>query len=302
MAPLPGERVCGYEIAEALEPQAVGALYRTGPGALLLVVDPALLPDEAARKQVVRKVKLARGLRVHGLAQLVEVHADGEAVALVVDDEGGECLRARHGGRAHTPAEAWAILQPIAVAVAALHAEGEVVGDLRGETVRLAGDGTVQLMAHGLGLALPRDRFLAAMQRTGQLATVAPEVQAGRTAGVCADVFSLGALGWELVHGAPPSVDGARADDTPVGRVLERALRADLRERPLNVQTFCRELEEAVAAMPAPDPAPDPDGGFGDAPATREFNAKELLDQHGQETRTINLNRLEELKALSKKG
>jgi serine/threonine protein kinase len=314
-----GQLACDrYKILGMLEPQALGALYRaeqTDPQAsvLLLEIGAALVPDEAARRQVVRKVGMARGLRATRQVRLLDVHAEGAQVVVAAQSVEGQTLRQvldkrrRDGKKGMSPVEAWATLKPIAEAVLQLHKEGEVLGDLRAETVFMTADGPT-LFNHGVGLSLPRDRFLGAMERSDDMGGIAPEIRESRpSVGARADVFSLAALGYELVFGE--RVEGAVRDGTPFGQALARALDPEPRERPLNVEAFVRAMEEALAAQPAatpPDVPHEPDrdhGGFGEAPITREVPVNELndmIDSHGQTTRQINLNEISGLLAKAK--
>jgi serine/threonine protein kinase len=307
-----------YPVLEVLAPQAVGALYRAQPRegdpVLLLTIDPTLTPDGATRQSLVKTVRLARGLRVPALARLVDARLDGETVVIIAQSASGETLRDRLARQAgpYSPSQAWALLEPVAAAVRAMHSEGEVLGDLRAETVLLTPDG-VKLFNHGVGMALSRERFLEAMTRSGDLAGVAPEVRAGRTAGVVADVFALGAIAYQLFFAARPPLDGAVDGASPLGRALGRALGPGQHERPLTVEAFCREMEEALAELP-PEPVEKSievldddfeetvDDGFNEPGTTREFNPREILDQDGLTTRQISREQLEELRARSRKG
>jgi serine/threonine protein kinase len=312
-----------YEIQGLLTPQAVGELYRAlqkdaNQAVLLLTLGPTLLPDEAARQQFVKKVGLARGLRAPNLIPLLEVRAEGDVVVLAAQWVAADTLRdrldRRHkempGQKGLPASEAIAVLAPIAQAVLQLHGEGEVLGDLRPETVFITVDG-IKLFNHGVGMALPREKFIKAFERSGDITSVAPETQEGRTVGTRADVFSLAAIAWELFFGEPPPYVGSPHDDTPVGEVLRRSLDPEPRERPLNVEVFLRELQEAVAkpvpapkpaepAAPAESPAANP---FGEA-STREINLAEIQgllgDENQNTTRQINLNEIEGLLAKTK--
>jgi serine/threonine protein kinase len=147
-----GQLACDrYKILGLLEPQALGALYRaeqTDPPAsvLLLEIGAALVPDEAARRQAVRKVGMARGLRATHQVRLLDVHAEGAQVLVATQSVDGQTLRQvldkrrRDGKKGMSPGDAWATLKPIAEAVLQLHKEGEVLGDLRAETVFMTAD------------------------------------------------------------------------------------------------------------------------------------------------------------------
>ncbi len=170
-----GERAQGrYEILALLPPHTLGVLYRAvdrDPGSagqerLLCVIGRALLPSDDARAGFVRKVGLARGLR---LPQLMSLHdvvitqgPDGAQVLLVAEWAGLDRLRDRleqrrmERSRWPLPAtEAWSALSEVALAMGALHKAAEVLGDLRAENVFITPTG-VKLLQHGEGLAVQR--------------------------------------------------------------------------------------------------------------------------------------------------
>src|SRR5262249_28032794 len=158
--------------------------------------------------------------------------------------------------------EAWGILQQIAYAVVQLHRDAEVLGDLRADTLVVTPDG-LKLFNHGVGCALPRDRFLEALERAGEGMFVAPELHNGAAPTVRSDVYSLAALMHELVFGDPPASEGPRlsprAPTRPqMSEVLKRALDPEPFERPLSVDALLRELQPTINEPEQPMPVEKP--------------------------------------------
>jgi serine/threonine protein kinase len=222
----------------------------------------------ASRQTLISRVGLARGLRQPNLVWLYDVRqTDDDEVVVATQWVGVDTLRARiekrKAERAGWPLsveEASGILQQIAYAVVQMHRDAEVLGDLRADTLVVTPEG-LKLFNHGVGCALPRDRFLDALERAGEEMFVAPEVRGGEAPTARSDVYSLGALMHELVFGDPPSVTAPvlspRSATRPqLAHVLARALDPEPFERPLSVDALLRELQPTLSEPEQPMPAP----------------------------------------------
>jgi serine/threonine protein kinase len=269
-----GQVVCGkYEVLGILPPPAFGELYRghapeLGTDVALLVLGRNLLPDEGARQSLMGRVGLARGLRQTNLVWLYDVRPEDDQVVVATAWAGVDTLRSRIDKRKSERAgwplsaeEAWGILQQISYAVVQMHRDAEVLGDLRADTLIVTAEG-LKLFNHGVGCALPRHKFMEAMERAGEDAFVAPEVRDGSAPTVRSDVYSLGALMHELVFGDPPGVDppglSPRAPTRPqLAAVLKRALDREPFERPLSVDALLRELQPTIGEPEQPMPQPN---------------------------------------------
>jgi serine/threonine protein kinase len=271
-----GQVVCGrYEILGVLPPPAFGELYRAHSPELrtevqLLSLGRALLPDRMSRESLLQRVGLSRGLRQPNLIWLYDVRlAEDDSVVVATQWAGADTLRSRIDKRKHeragwplTPDEAWGIVQQVAFAVVQLHRDAEVLGDLRADTLIVTPDG-LKLFNHGVGCALPRDRFIEALERVGEDAFVAPEVRGGAAPTVRSDVYSLAALMHELVFGEPPSVTAPVLSPKwptrpQLSEVLRRGLNEEPFERPLSVDALLREMQPTIAEPEQPMPAEQP--------------------------------------------
>jgi hypothetical protein len=273
-----GQLVGGrYDILGLMPPLAFGELYRAhnrdlGVECALLVLGPALLPDEGARQAVLSRVGLSRGLRHPNLVWLYDVRAEGDQVVIATQWAGVDTLRSRIERRKFERAgwplpveEAWGILQQVAYAVLQLHKDAEVLGDLRADTIVVTPEG-LKLFNHGVGCALPRRKFIESLERAGEEMFLAPEVRAGQAPTARSDVYSLGAIMHELVFGDAPSVNapvlGPRSVTRPeLAAVLKRALDPEPFERPLSVEALLREIQPTLDEKEQPMPvaaAPPP--------------------------------------------
>ncbi|MGE0708931.1 MAG: protein kinase [Planctomycetota bacterium] len=197
-----------------------GQLGQGGMGTVLLAWDPALgrevalklllaPDDEAARRRF--EIETAALVRLRH-ANLVRCHSAGEHEGrpfLVLDRVEGSTLAERLRAGPLPPAEAAALAETLADALAHAHAQGVLHRDLKPENVILRADhGEPVVVDFGLARDLAASR--SSPTRTGAVLGSpgywAPEQAAGRPAevGPWTDVYGLGALLYAALTGAPP--------------------------------------------------------------------------------------------------
>jgi cytochrome c-type biogenesis protein CcmH/NrfG len=161
--------------------------------------------------------------------------------------------------RGAAPQKVFDVLAAVAAGLGAVHRRGWVHGDLKPSNVLLAGDDRVQLSDFGsaarIGEAFPRGNSPFA---------ASPEQLAGAGATVADDVYSFGALAWELLTGYPPFYpDASAARDAPAPPVappasstwpgglealLLRCLARSAAARPRNMDEVCEALGRCAQA------------------------------------------------------
>ncbi len=164
---------------------------------------------------------------------LPRVAVDVELVAFGTEDREGPGIRYDRAFGGWIPLldgpDPRAALARVAAAVAELHRQGLVHGDL---APRLAGwrDGRLSLLI-GTHAAAPgqlaRALVVAGIEPLSSIAYLAPEVVEGRAADAASDVYALAAMVHRLVSGEPPL---GQLDALPP--VLRAALSSDSRQRP----------------------------------------------------------------------
>ncbi len=216
----------------------MGEVYRAHDDTLDRQVALKILPDAVARDadRLARFRREARALAslnhpniaiIHGLAE------SGEAQAIVMELVEGPTLAERVAQGALPAEEVLPIARQIATALTAAHDRGIIHRDLKPANVKVRPDGTVKLLDFGLAkLAASPDQETVASDGAateyglvmGTPPYMSPEQARGEVLDARADLFSFGALLYELAT-------GTRAFQAPFDRTppslarLPRALR-----------------------------------------------------------------------------
>jgi serine/threonine-protein kinase len=209
-APLPA--VPGYAVLGVLGTGAMGVVFKArqeGLGrvvALKMIRDGALAgPAEVARFR--REAEAAARLQHPNIVQIHEVgDCAGRPFFSLECVEGGS-LADRLRGSPLPPREAARLLDTLARAVHAAHAQQVVHRDLKPANVLLAADSTPKVADFGLAKQLDaKSGQTASGALVGTPSYMAPEQARGRgrDVGPAADVYGLGAILYELLTGRPP--------------------------------------------------------------------------------------------------
>jgi eukaryotic-like serine/threonine-protein kinase len=213
--PRPGSnlpRIPGYEVEAVLGRGGMGVVYQARhlrlnrPVALKMLLAGAYAgPHELARFQ--HEAEAVASLR-H--ANIVAVHDvgdhEGRPYFTMEFVEGGS-LAQQLAGTPQPAHQAAALVTTLAEAVQAAHQGGIVHRDLKPANVLLTADGTPKVTDFGLARHFDEGPALTLSgARVGTPSYMAPEQASGKahTIGPAADIYSLGALLYEMLTGRPP--------------------------------------------------------------------------------------------------
>jgi eukaryotic-like serine/threonine-protein kinase len=248
----------------------------------LKVLVEELAADKRATRRFVREARATARLTHPNVARVYDFGRDGEAPFLVMELLQGETLADRLADGPLPPAEAARIAASVADALDAAHQLGIVHRDVKPANVMLTPAGDVKVMDFGIAAAADETHSTTGSGLYATVAYVSPERAAGEPATPASDVYSLGAVLYELLCGRPPFTGStpalvARAhlhDPPPPVRQLapwvpprlaeaaEAALAKDPARRPSSAAAFAAWLRSA-ARLPAapPEPGPRPAAG-----------------------------------------
>lgn len=176
-----------------------GRALRTGEPVALKVVD---LTDAAAHRSARAEAALLSALDHPHLVRLHELVSDGDQAILVLDYAAGGNLAQLLERRSRiTVGELVTAVSPIAAAVAYIHEEGLVHGDISPANILFTAEG--QPVLADLGVA---SMCGSAEEQRSTLAYLDPAVANGGAAGPPSDVFMLAAISLHALTGRPPWV------------------------------------------------------------------------------------------------
>ncbi len=280
-----GARLGSYEILSALGAGGMGEVWRARDTRLRRDVAIKTLPDSLARDpdrlaRLEREAELLASLSHPNIAVIHGLEDQDGTRFLVLELVEGATLddRLRHGPL--PVKEALKLAVQIAEALEAAHEKGIVHRDLKPANVIVTPDGRVKVLDFGLA-KVSTPAFDAALAETaiathpgivaGTPAYMSPEQARGESAGPQSDIWSFGAVLYEILTGRSPF--GRKTAAETLARLLEgqpdfSALPA---ATPRNVQTLVRrclerdrkhrrqhmgdvriEIEDALAALESP--------------------------------------------------
>lgn len=267
--------LAGHEVLRPLGVGSTGTVWLVREAAsgrqfaaklLLAGAEGADLDDALAQAQ--KEVRIARArphdhvLPVHRAMAAQAAGGTGrDAIAILCDYAPGGSLGHLLRARGRLPiGECITVVAPIAQALAALHAEGTVHGDVSPGNILFTVDGMPMLADFGLGRMVGdaasnhggtpgfSDPVAAGAGPTGGADPFTHDAaRPGRARGLgpatlvaAGDVFSLGAVAWFILTGEPPAPTDQRPplsliiEDVPaeLAAAIEAALRDDARQRP----------------------------------------------------------------------
>jgi eukaryotic-like serine/threonine-protein kinase len=263
-----GSRLGPYEILAPIGAGGMGEVYRARDPRLTRDVAIKVLPadrlgDEGRRQRFLREARAAATLTHPHIVTIHEVESADGIDFLVMELVKGKSLDAvipRGGLRL---GETLRIAIAVADALAAAHSHGIIHRDLKPANVMVGTDGAVKVLDFGLAKLTheedePSDpsasthlaeHLTAVGQRMGTLAYMAPEQASGQAVDARADIFSFGAMLYEMATG-----QRAFAGKTPA-----ETLSAVMQSQPMPPSTLIpslpHDLERTILRCLRKDPA-----------------------------------------------
>ena len=251
-----GREIGGYRIESLISSGGMGIVYRsshigTGEPAALKLLPPEDARNSDRMRRLAREAAALQMLYHPGIVRIREFRADAGAHFLAMELVEGETLRAVLGRGPIGLRQALDWARQIAAAVEAAHAAGVIHRDLKPSNVMIESpDSRVKLLDFGLARVpdaqSPHTQTTTGGAVAGTFAYFSPEQAKGGRGDERSDIFSFGAILYEMIAGRP-------AFDRPTGVATAAAVLSES-PAPLPVQTP-RAVRALLARCLAKDPA-----------------------------------------------
>ena len=256
-------------------------------------LSPHLKADRAASERFRREGQAAAQLNHPGILTVFDAGEDDDGPWIAMELIEGETLAHRLAANGPMdPATVAGFIEQAAAAVDYAHENGIVHRDIKPANLMIEPDGRIRLADFGIAKPLGDSATITSPgEMVGTISYVAPEIINGDQASAASDIYSLGAVAYEMLTGEKPFtadttaglLDAIRRADGPLlsGKVPEdaapaiaRAMSRDPSLRPESARAFAAELaQNGTLVMPLdgtrsgdPPASPMPTVGSPDEP------------------------------------
>jgi len=228
-SPLIGQNISHYQILAKLGEGGMGIVYRAFDTKLrrtvaMKVLSPGRIgnADDDSNTRLIREARAASALNHPNVAHVYEIGETDELKFIVMEYVEGRTLRDMLKESRFDHGQVIDIASQIAEGLAEAHAHGVVHRDVKPGNIMLNSKGRVKILDFGLAKLSRSNLHIAGSGEDslsmpgaliGTLRYMAPEQVLGRSADQRSDIFSLGAVLYEMAAGRP-LFEGATATET----------------------------------------------------------------------------------------
>jgi TolB-like protein/tRNA A-37 threonylcarbamoyl transferase component Bud32 len=228
----PGRVLAGrFEVIEEIGTGGMGTVYRVldrkvGEEMALKVLKPEVAATPAIVERFKNELRLARRISHKNVCRLYELHEEARIHFITMEFVRGEDLmtRIRRDGPL-SARNALDLAGQIAEGLAEAHRLGVIHRDLKPQNIMIDDQGKVRIMDFGIARQLSGPDLTAADMIVGTPHYMSPEQAAGETLDARTDIYSVGAILFEMVTGRPPF-------EGPTGLAVAMKHRAELPRHP----------------------------------------------------------------------
>ena len=279
-----GRTLGHYRIVEKIGAGGMGEIYRARDEQLdrdvaLKVLPPGMLKDEKARRRFRNEALLLAKLNHPNIATVHEFDTEDGADFLVMECVAGTSLAQKLETGPLPEKELLLIATQVAQALEEAHERGIVHRDLKPGNIVIAAKDRAKVLDFGIAKLLrpagdtdPTQSITAAHSGAGTLPYMSPEQLRGEAAGARSDIFSFGAVLYEMATGRRPCEEtlpsrliDAIVRERPVpprllnpkiSSELERIILKCLEKEPENRYQSAKELEVDLRRLQTPSAVP----------------------------------------------
>jgi len=211
-----GQILSHYKIVEKIGAGGMGVVYLAHDEQLdrdvaIKVLPAGSLADEVARKRFRKEALSLARLNHPNIATVHEFGTQDDTDFLVTEFIPGVTLDIKLTGGPLSPAEVVRLGAQLAEGLAAAHQQGVVHRDLKPGNLRITADGRLKILDFGLAQFMPHASEMGmtmtmtkSQEVTGTLPYMAPEQLGGQMADARSDIWSAGAVLYEMATGRRP--------------------------------------------------------------------------------------------------
>src|SRR6059036_1667124 len=206
-----GKQISHYQVGSRIGRGGMGEVFLAHDTSLGRKVALKLLRSDFTRieerlRRFQQEARAASALNHPNILTIYEIGHDGSLHFMATEYVEGETLR-KHLSRARlTVGQTLDVAIQVASALAAAHQAGIIHRDIKPENIMLRTDGYVKVLDFGLAKLADTDpgKDTTTGQVMGTLLFLSPEQARGQQPDARSDLYSLGAVMYEMLTGSPP--------------------------------------------------------------------------------------------------
>jgi serine/threonine-protein kinase len=205
-----GQTVSHYRILEKLGEGGMGVVYKAQDLKLkrtvaLKFLPPELTRDKSAKTRFIHEAQAASALQHHNICTIHEIdETPDDQLFISMDCYQGETLKDRIARGPLAVEEALDIASQVAAGLSKAHEAGMVHRDIKPANIMVTTDGVVKLLDFGLAKLAGQTKLTKIGTTVGTVSYMSPEQARGEEVDARSDIFSLGAVFYEMLTGAVP--------------------------------------------------------------------------------------------------